>query len=140
MGVIEYLQVVISLVEQGTRFPERNSMLFPIRAALGFIPDDPHRSTIVQGLSKSMTYRGSSAERFSGSLWAAVCNRPAVIGLLTAMGVASVPDAEAQANHGHEVEPALLRGTVAGKSVRVVHRACAKPERESQIRPGRSRA
>jgi hypothetical protein len=30
-------------------------VLLPIRAALGFIPDDPHRTTIVQRLTKSMT-------------------------------------------------------------------------------------
>jgi hypothetical protein len=29
-------------------------MLLPIRAVLGFIPDDPHRPTIVRGLTKSM--------------------------------------------------------------------------------------
>jgi hypothetical protein len=29
-------------------------VLLPIRAALGFIPDDPHRATIVHGLTKSM--------------------------------------------------------------------------------------
>jgi hypothetical protein len=48
MGVIEDLQVVIASVEQGT-------MPRPIRAALGFIPNDPHRPTIVHGLTKSMT-------------------------------------------------------------------------------------
>jgi hypothetical protein len=30
-------------------------MLRSIRAVLGFIPDDPHRPTVVHGLTKSMT-------------------------------------------------------------------------------------
>jgi hypothetical protein len=54
VGVIEDLQVVISPVEQGTRFLKRNAMLLPIRAAPGFIPDDPHRPTMVQGPTNSM--------------------------------------------------------------------------------------
>ena len=45
VGVIEDLQIVISPVEQGTRFLKRNAMFLPVRAALGFISDDPHRPT-----------------------------------------------------------------------------------------------
>jgi hypothetical protein len=55
MGVIEDLQVVIASVEQATRFLKGNTMLRSIRAVLGFIPDDPHRPTIVHWLTKSMT-------------------------------------------------------------------------------------
>jgi hypothetical protein len=55
MGVIEDLQVVVSSAEQGARLLKGDAMLLPIRAVLGFIPDDPHGPTIVQGLSKSMT-------------------------------------------------------------------------------------
>ena len=54
VGVIEDLQIVISPVEQGTRFLKRNAMLLPIRAAPGFIPDNPHPPTILQGPTKSM--------------------------------------------------------------------------------------
>ena len=54
VGVIEDLQIVISPVEQGTRFLKRNAMFLPVRAALGFISDDPHRPTIVQWPTKSM--------------------------------------------------------------------------------------
>ena len=55
MSVIEDFQVVVSPVEQGARFLKGNAVLLPIRATLGFIPDDPHRTTIVQRLTKSMT-------------------------------------------------------------------------------------
>jgi hypothetical protein len=40
-------------------------VLLSIGAVLGFIPDDPHGSTICRGPSKSMTYRDSSVERFA---------------------------------------------------------------------------
>jgi hypothetical protein len=55
VGIIEDFQVVISTMEQGTGFLKGNAALLPIRAALGFIPDDPHSPNIVQRLTKSMT-------------------------------------------------------------------------------------
>jgi len=54
VGFIKYLQVLISTAEQIAGFLKGNAMLLPIRAVLGFIPDDPHKRTIVHGLSKSM--------------------------------------------------------------------------------------
>jgi hypothetical protein len=54
VGIIEDLQVVISTAEQGAGLLKGNAMLLPIRAALGFIPDDPDGPTIVHGLTKSM--------------------------------------------------------------------------------------
>jgi len=54
VGIIEDFQVVVSTMEQGAGFLKGNAMLLPIRAALGFIPDDLHRTTIVHGLTKSM--------------------------------------------------------------------------------------
>jgi hypothetical protein len=55
VGIIEDFQVGISTGEQVARLLKRNAMLLPIRAALGFIPDDPHGPTIVRGLTESMT-------------------------------------------------------------------------------------
>ena len=55
MSVIEDFQVVVSPVEQRARFLKGNAVLLPVRAALGFIPADPHRTTIAQRLTKSMT-------------------------------------------------------------------------------------
>jgi hypothetical protein len=41
VGIVKDFQVVVSTTEQGAGFLKGNAVLLPIRAALGFIPDDP---------------------------------------------------------------------------------------------------
>ena len=55
VGIIEDFQVVVSTMEQGAGLLKGNAMLLPIRAVLGFTPDDPNSPIIVQRLTKSMT-------------------------------------------------------------------------------------
>jgi hypothetical protein len=54
VGIVAEFQVVVSTMEQSAGFLKGNAVLLPIRAALGFIPDDLHGTTIVHGLTKSM--------------------------------------------------------------------------------------
>jgi hypothetical protein len=56
VGVIEDLQVVRFSVEELTCFLKGNTMLLPIDAVLGLLPDDPHRATTFHRFTKSMAY------------------------------------------------------------------------------------